>query len=64
MTTDNPLDFMNANQAAEILQVPVSTLRYWRERGEGPASFKIGKRRVYHRAALEQFVTDQIEQAR
>jgi predicted DNA-binding transcriptional regulator AlpA len=34
------------------------TLRYWRHRGEGPSSFRVGKRVVYRRDAVERFIAD------
>ena len=30
--------------------VPVATLRWWRHRGEGPPSFKLGKKTVVYPA--------------
>lgn len=33
-------------QAAEYVGVPAATLRYWRHKGEGPASYMLGGRRV------------------
>jgi hypothetical protein len=31
---------------ADILRVPVNTLRWWRQQGTGPRYFKIGRRLV------------------
>lgn len=33
-------------ETAEILRVPVNTLRWWRQLGTGPRFFKIGRRLV------------------
>lgn len=36
-------DFLTLTEVADILRVPVNTLRWWRQRGEGPRFFKIGR---------------------
>ena len=51
-------------EAAERLRRPVETLRYWRWRGEGPPSFKIGRRVVYDSDALEAWIDAQRLQSR
>lgn len=33
----------DAEELAERLKVPVSTVRYWRSRGEGPPAVLVGK---------------------
>jgi hypothetical protein len=40
-------ELLTMAEVAEALRVPVSTLRYWRSRGEGPKSFALGRRVVY-----------------
>lgn len=54
---------LSLTEAADQIRVPVSTLRYWRGRGEGPASARVGRRVVYRKADVEawiaaQFVSD------
>jgi predicted DNA-binding transcriptional regulator AlpA len=40
--------------------IPVATLRWWRHRGEGPPSFKLGKKTVvYPEDALAVWVSSQ-----
>lgn len=36
-------DFLTLAEAAAILRIPVNTLRWWRQRGDGPRFFKIGR---------------------
>jgi hypothetical protein len=43
-------------EAAAIIRCPVSTLRYWRGRGEGPPAFKIGRRVVYRETELRGWI--------
>lgn len=49
-------------EAAEVLRVPVGTLRYWRHQGTGPKSFKLGAKRVaYMREDVEAWLREQYE---
>lgn len=52
-------ELLNVDEVAEILGVPVATLRNWRYRGEGPVSFKIGGSVRYRKAELERWIGDQ-----
>ncbi|MGX5653454.1 helix-turn-helix domain-containing protein [Geodermatophilus nigrescens] len=46
---------MTLTEAADYLQAPVATLRYWRHLGSGPAGFSIGRRVVYRRQDLDRW---------
>ena len=46
-------------EASELLRMPEATLRYWRHMGEGPPSFKIGRRVVYDADELQAWVEAQ-----
>jgi predicted DNA-binding transcriptional regulator AlpA len=52
-------DLMTTPEAAALVRRPQETLRYWRWRGEGPPSFKIGRRVLYDRAELLAWITAQ-----
>nr|WP_244275539.1 helix-turn-helix domain-containing protein [Mycobacterium europaeum] len=39
--------------------IPASTWRYWASMGTGPHSFKIGRRRVWRRTAVEAWLAEQ-----
>lgn len=55
---------MTITEAAEYLRVPVATMRFWRFQGDqGPKSATVGKRVMYRRADVEQWLTDQFETA-
>lgn len=43
---------MTAAQLQAEFGVAESTWRYWHLRGEGPPSFKLGRRRVWRRSAV------------
>ena len=49
--TDLPLrdQLMTIEEVAEVLRMPVATLRYWRVLGTGPRGFIVGRRLRYWR---------------
>ena len=49
---------LTVQEAAECLRVPVPTLRYWRHKGTGPASFRMGRRVFYAESALDAFIAE------
>ena len=34
-------------EVAELVRAPIETVRYWRQVGKGPKSFKVGRRVLY-----------------
>lgn len=52
-------DFMSTNNIEQDYGIKASTLRYWASVGEGPPSFKLGRRRVYRRAAVVAWIEQQ-----
>ena len=52
-------DFLTLSEVADILRVPVNTLRWWRQQGAGPHYFKIGRRLVTTVGDLRVWVEDQ-----
>jgi predicted DNA-binding transcriptional regulator AlpA len=55
--TDSP--FMTLDELAERYQLPVATVRYWRNHGKGPKAVKIGR---YVRYRLEDVLAWEREQ--
>lgn len=54
------MELLTAPQVAQMLgNVPLGTLRYWRHAGEGPASFKIGRRCVWRKDVVERWIAEQ-----
>ncbi len=43
-------------EVAERCRVPVNTVRYWRQVGEGPPSVRLGRRVVYDEAELDAWI--------
>jgi len=56
-TADSP--FLTLDELAERYQVPVATVRYWRNHGRGPKAVKIGR---YLRFRIEDVLTWEREQ--
>ena len=54
-------DLLSLEDLAEIIGIPVTTLRYWRFQGTGPKSFKLGKHIKYDRAEVERWIQAQRE---
>lgn len=51
-------EYLTTHEVAELLRRSPETVRYWRHVGEGPRSFKIGRRVLYDRADVEQFIAE------
>lgn len=49
-------------EVAERIGRSLDTLRYWRKRGEGPPSFKLGRRVVYMESDLVGWIAEQRRQ--
>jgi len=52
-------DLMTTTEVAEYLRTSPETIRYWRHIGSGPKSAKVGRRVVYRRADVEQWLNEQ-----
>ena len=57
-------ELLTLSETAEILKVPVNTLRWWRQLGTGPAFFKIGRHLVTTVGDVRQFIREQRRAAR
>lgn len=57
--TDN--DLITLPEAAELLRTSEATLRFWRYEGTGPRSAKLGRRVVYRRSEILQWIESQFE---
>lgn len=50
---------LTVSQVSDETGVPAGTLRYWRHINEGPESFRLGRRVVYKRSAVDAWVAAQ-----
>jgi excisionase family DNA binding protein len=49
---------MTTAEVAELLRSPSETVRFWRHVGRGPKYFKLGRRVLYAREDVEQWIAD------
>jgi excisionase family DNA binding protein len=52
---DGP-EYMTTTEVADLLRTPSETVRFWRHVGKGPRSFKVGRRVLYARADVLDYV--------
>ena len=55
------MDLMNTQESAEFLHVPLATLRHWIATNQAPPSAKIGRRRMFLKSQLEEFVQSKFD---
>ena len=60
---DRDDDLLLMEEVAALARQSVSTLRWLRHRGRGPAGFRLGRRVVFRRAEVERWIA-QHEKAR
>jgi DNA-binding transcriptional MerR regulator len=52
-------DLMTTGEVAVLTRAPESTVRYWRYCGTGPSCFRVGRRVLYRRVDVEQWLAEQ-----
>lgn len=57
--SEDPDRIMTTAAVSAETGIPEATLRYWRHRDEGPESFKLGRRVVYKRSAVNAWIAAQ-----
>ena len=58
-TTPSPDDLLLIDEVALITRRSVDTLRWLRHKGEGPAGFRMGRRVVFRRGAVMDWIAHQ-----
>ena len=61
-SSDNPHaddELLTMNEVADVVRVPVATLRYWRHLGTGPRSFRIGRSVRYWHTEVRHWLEQQ-----
>jgi len=51
-------ELLTTAEVALMTRAPESTVRYWRHLGTGPRSFRLGRRVVYRRHEVEQWLRE------
>jgi predicted DNA-binding transcriptional regulator AlpA len=54
--------FLLMNEVSERTRIPIDSLRYLRQTGGGPPSFRLGRRVVYPESGLQAWIRAQAEQ--
>ena len=52
-------ELLTMQEVADVVRVPVATLRYWRHLGSGPRSFRIGRSVRYWRREVFAWLAEQ-----
>ena len=52
-------ELLTIGEVADIVRVPIATLRYWRHLGTGPPSFRIGRGVRYWRSEVSAWLRGQ-----
>lgn len=50
------MDLLTVAEAAAFMHIPLATLRHWIATNQAPPSARIGRRRMFLRHQLEEFV--------
>lgn len=53
---------MTLTDLSEMLGIPVHTLYAWRQRGQGPAGYRIGRYVRYRRSTVEAWLEGRVDQ--
>ena len=53
------VEYLDSKQLERLTGTRASTWRYWASIGEGPPSFKLGRRRVWKRSAVMEWLAAQ-----
>ena len=53
-----PTDYVDAADLEVMTGTPKATWRYWASIGQAPASFKLGRRRVWRRSDVEAWIAE------
>jgi len=53
------MDYMTTAEVADVCRTSPETVRYWRYVDAGPRSFKVGRRVLYRRADVDEWLERQ-----
>ena len=59
----NNSEYIDSIDLEEMTGTPASTWRYWAHIGSGPTSFKLGRRRVWKRSTVVEWLESQEKKA-
>lgn len=56
-------EILDSKELEQLTGTRASTWRYWASIGQGPASFKLGRRRVWKRSIIQAWLAEQEQSA-
>jgi predicted DNA-binding transcriptional regulator AlpA len=56
-------EFLTLPEVAQVIGVPIDTVRHWRKTGYGPKSARIGRRVFYRAADVHAWLNDAFDNA-
>jgi DNA-binding transcriptional MerR regulator len=56
-------EYLTTSEVADLCRTSPETVRYWRHMGSGPASFKVGRRRLYDAKIVAEWLKELQETA-
>ena len=54
---------LTLDEVADMTRIPVATLRFWRHKGTGPKSFRIGRRVVFRQSDVQGWIDARYEES-
>jgi len=51
-------DLITSAEFAQLARTADSTIRYWRSHGYGPQGFRLGRKVLYRRVEVEQWIAE------
>ncbi len=61
MSDDGGREYLDSAELEAMTGTPASTWRWWAQIGRGPASFRLGRRRVWKRTLVEEWIQAQAD---
>lgn len=52
-------ELLTTEEFADLIRTPESTVRYWRHVGTGPRGVRIGRRVLYRRTDIDEWIAEQ-----
>jgi excisionase family DNA binding protein len=57
--TNDHDELLTVTEVADLLRVPVATVRWWRHKGDGPRGFRLGRHVVYQLSDVTAYIARQ-----
>jgi excisionase family DNA binding protein len=58
---DDDDDLLTMPEVAEVIRLPLDTLRYMRHQGTAPLGFRVGRHVLFRRGAVRQWIREREE---